>query len=165
MASVKAQIISAIREKMNALRKDQGGPFRTIKQTRSITLTEDTRDALHWVKGQEHQIDQDNQGRTYQFPLAIKILPLRIEDEEELVAAVEATMEDDIQLGGLCVTIDDREEHPFFDAVKNEAGGVLLSYNVQFRHKRGNPSANYLPFSSDFVAGVLWLLWVFGRVD
>lgn len=140
--SVFKQIAERVRTNLEPL-GGGAGPFRKIKRTHNLTLLEAIKPALHYKFGDEVQIGKDIQGRLYERPLLFKLIFDKPELEEDLVAEVIRVIEADVMLNRLCVTVDNRTLVPFVNAVTEEVGGVLLTWDITYRHRLGQPETQY----------------------
>ena len=99
-------------------------------------------EAEHEVPGQK-----TTQGRTYEFPIFIKVIVSQPKDLAREVdrhcAAVQALMEADIQLDGLASIIDGGGVEFFVDEQVSNVGVALVSYTVLYRRKLGDPYSTF----------------------
>lgn len=108
--------------------------------------------SLPWLMvydGDEYEVGDgaSDRGRTYRFPLMIKILladPRNLAEAKDLlVPEVQRVMESDLQLNGLADTVEGGTETPYLSEVHKPEGGALVGYEIQYRRKYGDPYTTY----------------------
>ncbi len=138
--SIKKQICAAIQTALSALSTTQDGAFKKVERRFDPLQFTDVHPTLFWRTGPEVEIGKDNQGRTYRFPLIIATHFKgvdKLEQHDDLVAAIQDVIEGNIQLGGLVNVIDGGTEDPWVDDQAKDLGGSVIIYQVQYRRVRG----------------------------
>jgi hypothetical protein len=153
--SVKAQIMDQIEKDLQAL-CSQAAPC-PDNRTRGVSRSLDplaASERLPWIflyDGEERQTEEDNFGRTYEFPIGLKCL-IEGQDlaarKDYLVPEVQRIVESNRTLTNsagivLAVNLEDGSEQPFIDEVGKPLGGALLFYTITYRRKLGDPYTNY----------------------
>ena len=104
--------------------------------------------ALHVVPGDEQQIAEDSQGytlrRTYLLKVAFAPARDNFEKAAELVAAIQAALESDLQLSNLAAGgILYRGEQPWISDETEAVEGTFLTYDVTYRRRRAAAATGY----------------------
>jgi len=143
--SIKAQIFARLLQNFQGLKDQQ--VFASITRELDPLKSSKVMPSLMIYDGDESEVSRDTRGRTYEFPLALKILLESATDlagqKDQLVPQVQVVMETDLQLNGLAIVVDGGEEQPFINELNSPVGGALLFYTVQYRRVRGHPDQTY----------------------
>ena len=141
--SIKKRILKRIEERLGRLETE--GKVREVKRTQNLLILAAVTPAIHFTAASEVEIAKDIRGRTYQFPLGIKIKSDEADPEivDDIVAEVQTIIESELQLEGLCIQIDGGTDNPFISAEDSETGGSILLYDITYRRKLGNPYETY----------------------
>lgn len=143
--SIKKRIMDRILENLAPLEEE--ARVRSITRELDPLASSDKLPALMIYDGEELEIARDNRGRTYEFPVTIKVLVSSARDlpaaKDAVVAEVQKLMESDVQLGGLANLVDGGAEVPFLNELNKPVGGALLQWTVQYRRVRGDPFTTY----------------------
>ncbi len=151
MKSIKNRIMSAIVQNLKAMESSVSptapGRVRFVTREMDPLKASQAMPCLMIYEGDEVEVGQDERGRTYRFPVTVKILLSDqrglAEAKDVLVPEVQGIMENNLQLGGLCDTVEGGAETPFLSELHKPEGGALVSYEVQYRRLYGNPYATY----------------------
>ncbi len=144
---LKTQILNQILSLLEPLKAD--GTVAVIERRLSPVADGGVMPLIHVVEGQERQIAADTRGRTYQFPILLKLLledgVTKAELKDEIVARIVEILEapENLQLGGLVANMDAVEETPYVSELTGSKGGALLLFEVTYRRERGKPRQQY----------------------
>jgi len=143
--SIKRQIMDRIVANLGTLAA--AGVVREVRRELDPLASQGKLPLLLVYDGEEGQIEQDNFGRTYQFPVAVKILIETKrnlgEAKDEVVAEAQRVIESDVKLGGLAYEVNDGSEQPYINELGSPVGGALLFWTVTYRRKLGDPYTTY----------------------
>ena len=142
--SIKKQIMARVLSNLAPLTPT---PFRLVERRVDILAAADVKPSLFVYDGEEEPAGEDNHGRTFRFPLALKIMfesQRNLGDvKDTLVWQVQNAIEDDIQLNGLANILDGGNEVPFVEEQGKPDAGALVFYTVEYRRVRGDPLTTY----------------------
>jgi len=146
MTSVKQQIIARVLEIAEALKTS--GKLKVVKRVTSPYLLESILPAMHIVvQGENADEGEDLQGYELTFPLDLKLIFEHPTDPygaaDQLKTEVQTVMESDPQLNRLANRIIYRGDESFMGEQTSPLGGAMLLYDIQYRRRYGDPSANY----------------------
>jgi hypothetical protein len=120
---------------------------RKVVRKHMLFLTEAVTPALHVVVGDEKELYQDERGYCSQFPVAFQIIFAENRDPEkaadEFESFLQTAIEADEQLGGLCSKITYNGAAPFVLEETNPASLAVVTYLVEYRRVKGQPSSGY----------------------
>ena len=150
---IKVQILQGILTRLqdaktNLLPGDIDAP-RKVEMT--FDLATQLKQLPNWQLYHEDETEvptlKDTRGRTYDFPIAIKVSVQAPHDlalaVERHVAEVQRIMESDIQLAGLVSIIDNGGVQLALGTGDQPVGVAILTYTVRYRRALGNPYATY----------------------
>ena len=152
-ASVKSAIFARLVANLQGLKDQQ--VFASISRELDPVKSSQTMPSLCIYDGPEIEIGRDNRGRTYEFPLTLRILlesaTSLAELKDKLVPEVQVILELDPQLNGLpnldgpalAIVVDGGVETPLLNELNSPVGGAWLEYTVQYRRQRGDPTITY----------------------
>ena len=145
-ASIKAQIIASILADLQAL--VTAGTVRQVNRGNKLAVNLPVRPSIQLYVGDERPFGKpDTRGRTFEFDLCLKLLNSDARDvataNDLIVPEMQKIVENNIQLGGLCVGIYGGEELPFTTESNDPEGGVLITYTIQYRRVLGDPYTTY----------------------
>jgi len=145
--SIKKQICARIQSNLEALGPLSNGPFKVVARKLDPMQIAQVMPSLYWRPGAESQLGNgDTQGRTYTFPLVIVTHfkgADKVEQHDDLVAAIQDAVEGDLQLNGLANVLVGGTEDPWIDEQANDVGGSVIIYTVEYRRRRGAADQTY----------------------
>ncbi len=121
------------------------GTVRQAIRRSTLLLLEPILPSIHLVVGHDVEQDhaEDNAYFYFQFPLFIKIIfsdwNTALDTADALEAAIAQAIEADYQLAQLAIKIVPHEVVPFVQEVNQPSGGVILTYLVDYRRRKGDP--------------------------
>lgn len=143
--SVKMQIIARLLAICQPLIAEQ--KFLKVERKQTLFLLESVKPALHLVIGDERVLYQDERGYNMQFPVLFKLLTESPDDgynqADKAAAFVQEKIEADEQLNRLASKVTYDGEMPFTEEVLKPAGGTVITYLVEYRRMKAQPSVNY----------------------
>lgn len=151
---VKQRQVARILELLEAMKV--AGTVKTVERvTRPVTMSP-VLPALQLVVGPEDvQADEeDTRGYLIEYVVAITVIDSAAKPEDRLLridtltAAVQVAIEGDIQLAcpsgtGLARSVAYQGDDPFYSESEKPLCGNTLTYLIQYRRQRANPSALY----------------------
>ena len=147
MPSIKSQIIARLLDLASPLLTE--GKFRLIVRKSAPLLLEAVKPAIHLVVGDESVVSQaeDIRGYLMEFPAIFQLIVSDVKDPYSLaddsVAFLQEKIETDPQLSGLVNCIKYDGETPLTTETEKPVGYTLVTYLIQYRRLRGNPSQQY----------------------
>ena len=121
--------------------------LRKVLRKNTVFHLEQIKPALHLVVGDEQVLDEQEQGYTMTFQLALKILISEVADAEligdELCAFIQTHIEADQQLGSLVSKITYQGDRPSLNDQGKPDGEIIVDYVVEYRRYRGDPARSY----------------------
>lgn len=146
---VKQRQIARILELLEVL-KTSGAVKNVERVTRPLTMAP-VMPALQLVVGPEDvQTDEeDTRGYLIEYVVAITVIDSAAKPEDRLLkidtltAAVQVAIESDLQLAELARFITYQGDDPFYSEDQKPLCGNTLTYLIQYRRARANPSALY----------------------
>lgn len=143
--SIKAQIIARMLELCQPLQGQ--GIVRKIERKNALFLSEAVKPALHLVTGDETVLVEDERGYTMKFPVAFQIIFSEQRDPygagEQFESFLQATIEADEQLAGLCNKITYQGASPFMNEEIKPSALTVVMYEVEYRRHRAGPAKPY----------------------
>ena len=143
--SIKQQIIARILILCDPLVAQ--GIFRKVERKNALFLTEAVKPALHVVTGDETVLIEDERGYTMQVPVAFQAIFSEqgnvANAADQFEQLLQAAIETDEQLAGLCNKITYNGASPFNSEELKPAGLDIVMYQVEYRRYRANPQRSY----------------------
>ncbi len=146
MPSVLHNCLQAILTNLTALQ--EAGTFREVAIRPTIEFQSRTTPSCLVIPGGEVLEAEDTRGFSLDRELAVKItfgdFRAPWTTAATLVAAVQRTLEGDLQLDGLTAPgLIYRGEEPFITEATAPLCGVILTYGLRYRRLRGDPDTAY----------------------
>lgn len=144
--TTKQRIISRVMELLGELKT--AGTVRELERKTTPWLLASVLPSIHVVIGPEdNQTDEEElRGYVCEFIVMIKVT-VEAKDPyaaaDEIIGPIQTAIESDPQLQGLAVKILYQGDEPFTNDVNSPKGGNMVSYLVQYRRQRANPSSQY----------------------
>lgn len=145
----KQRQVARILELLEALRV--AGTVRAVERVTKPVTNAPTMPALQVVVGPEdvQSDEEDTRGYLLEYVVAITAIDSAGKDAERLnkidalTAAIQVAIEGDKQLASLARFITYQGDDPFYSEDSKPLCGNTLTYLVQYRRERANPSAIY----------------------
>lgn len=145
MNTIKQQIREAILAALEQLKTSHG--LREVSRHRDIVATSSLLPALVYVDTGETEVARDATGQTYEFDFYVKVLVEKgghqDERQQELVGAVQQSLENLSTLGGLATIKCGGEEKTAVTARFVFIEGPFVKFRLSYKRKRAEPETTY----------------------